>query len=629
MTTVRQTFGRYELRGTLGEGGFATVYRAFDPALRREVALKALHPHLAANPEFRRRFLAEIQASAALRHPNIVTVYDVGEADGRPFFTMELIDGPTLADLISPGQGGLPPPRVAAIVRHLGAALDYLHGRGLVHRDIKPANIMLERGGRTVLMDFGIARILTQTQHTRTGAILGTPEAMAPEQIRGEAVGPPADIYALGVLTYQLLAGRPPFSGDLARLVYLHAHQPPPPLREARPGLPKPVYAAVDATLAKDPGRRPARAGQFAAVLAAAFPTPPAVGRQTTPSAPPAGPQRPPASSPPTEQLGGAAPAAAQRSPIPSTPPPAAAGASPARPARTPSRGAPVAAEGLAPRRRGHRVLPVAGLAAAAVVVLAVIVAGIVRSGGGAQSNAARALLSPAATSNELAQPPITPPPPPTPTPAPTAAPATITKLESFAGGDLLGGLPPRAELPVGGEVVVCYGYEGAGRGTALVVGATGPDGAPDVIRVGTPFAPDTGTGVRCEPLPGAADLIPGSYTLLVTDRGDERARGEVGILPPPPPPPPPPTQTPAPATPAPTVAVPRAPVATPAPAAPRPVVTQPPAPAIVPAPPAPPLAPPTMVPVAPAPVQQRTPPPVITVMPVAPQRTPPPVTMP
>jgi serine/threonine protein kinase len=328
MTTVRQAFGRYELRGTLGEGGFATVYRAWDPALRREVALKALHPHLAANPEFRRRFLAEIQASAALRHPNIVTVYDVGEADGRPFFTMELIDGPTLAEVIGAGQGGLPLPRVATIIHHLGSALDYLHSRGLVHRDIKPANIMLERGGRTVLMDFGIARILTQTQHTRTGAILGTPEAMAPEQIRGEAVGAPADIYALGVLAYHLLAGRPPFSGDLARLVYLHAHQAPPPLRELRPGLPKGVYAAVEGALAKDPAQRPARASRFAAVLTAAFPVPtPDASRPKTASAPAARPQRP--TPQPTEQLGGEALPALRGASPPSVPPSSPVGGAP------------------------------------------------------------------------------------------------------------------------------------------------------------------------------------------------------------------------------------------------------------------------------------------------------------
>jgi serine/threonine-protein kinase len=150
------SFGRYELRGALGEGGFATVYRAWDAMLEREVALKLLHPHMATNADIRRRFLAEARALARLRHPNIVVVHEVGEADGRSFFTMELIEGRTLAAIGA--RGPLPPAEVLRIVQSLAGAVDAMHAAGFIHRDIKVGNVMVERGGRVVLMDFGIAR---------------------------------------------------------------------------------------------------------------------------------------------------------------------------------------------------------------------------------------------------------------------------------------------------------------------------------------------------------------------------------------------------------------------------------------------------------------------------------------
>jgi hypothetical protein len=280
MATPRRTFGRYELRGTLGEGGFATVYRAWDAMLERGVALKQLHPHLAANTDIRRRFLAEARALARLRHPNIVVVHEVGETDGRPFFTMELIEGRTLAELGA--RGPLPPAEVVRVIQNLAGAVDAMHAAGFVHRDVKAANVMVERSGRVVLMDFGIARTADATQHTRTGAVLGTLESIAPEQVRGLPAGPPADIYALGILTYQLLAGRPPFVGDTAFLLHAHVYDPPPPLRGLRPGLPPHVYAAVESALAKDPAQRPASAGRFAALLAGTAGAPAPIGDTPT-----------------------------------------------------------------------------------------------------------------------------------------------------------------------------------------------------------------------------------------------------------------------------------------------------------------------------------------------------------
>ena len=214
-------------------------------------------------------------------------VHDVGEADGagslgagQPFYTMELVDGRTLEELLA-ARGALPSEQVAGIVTSLGAAVDHLHAAGIVHRDIKASNVMVDGSGRVVLMDFGIARVLEGTLHTRTGGMLGTPEAMTPEQVQGKHVGPPADIYALGVLAYQLLAGRPPVTGDLSYLLFAHAYKASPSLRRLPPGLAAPVHQAVTRALAKDPATRPASAGNFAEMLAAGLAAPGAPAART------------------------------------------------------------------------------------------------------------------------------------------------------------------------------------------------------------------------------------------------------------------------------------------------------------------------------------------------------------
>ncbi len=264
MDAHMERIGRYELRNLLGRGGFATVYRAWDPLLRREVALKVLPSDWAEEPAMRHRFMREAQTLAGIEHPHIITVYDVGEADGRPYFTMPVMEGGTLTARLG---YGVPLMETVAIISALAGALDTLHARRIVHRDVKAANVMFSAGGRVTLMDLGIARELDGAGLTSHSQIMLSPETAAPEQIRAQPAGPAADIYALGVLAYQLLAGRPPFTGDTAAVLHAHVYDPPPPLWELRPGLPGAVYAAVSEALAKDPARRPPTAGAFAAAL--------------------------------------------------------------------------------------------------------------------------------------------------------------------------------------------------------------------------------------------------------------------------------------------------------------------------------------------------------------------------
>lgn len=274
--------GRYELQGLLGKGGFASVFRAWDPVLRRHVALKALLPHLIDDPGLRDRFEEEARAIAGLRHPCIVDVYDVGEADGRPFFTMELVEGPTLAAVVA-AEGRLPLARTAVLLRGLCGAVDHLHNAGLVHRDIKLTNAMLDEDDRVVLMDFGIARNKARIGATQAGTLLGTPEAMSPEQVRGEEAGAASDIYALGVVAYYLLAGRPPFVGESFEVLHAHVFSAPPPLTDLVPDLPETAWRVVETALAKDPAQRLPRAASLAEGLAAALATLPTMKSEPVP----------------------------------------------------------------------------------------------------------------------------------------------------------------------------------------------------------------------------------------------------------------------------------------------------------------------------------------------------------
>ena len=271
---IGQTIGRFQVREILGTGGYATVYRAQDTKLGRDVALKVLNPQLATNPAIVQRFQTEAQALARLHHPHLVTVHEVGESeDGRPYLVMELIQGQTLAQILAQG-GPMPFNRAVGIVSQLASALDYMHSQQLVHRDVKPANVIIRPNGDAVLLDLGISGALADAGGpATTEAPIGTPAYMAPEQISGAPAGPPADIYALGVLAYELVAGHPPIAGDNATLAQAQVNAPPPPIESLNPNLPPPAATAIAQALAGDPAARPPTAAAFANLFAGNMPT--------------------------------------------------------------------------------------------------------------------------------------------------------------------------------------------------------------------------------------------------------------------------------------------------------------------------------------------------------------------
>jgi serine/threonine protein kinase len=261
--------GPYRVLGVLGAGGMGVVFRAEDPQLERAVALKAMLPALAASPSAKQRFLREAKAAAALDDDHIVQIYQVGEDRGIPFLAMQFLKGETLDGLLR-RVNHLPVPEAMRIGREIAEGLAAAHAQGLIHRDIKPANIWLEaaqagsdRAGRVKILDFGLARAVSPDQQiTQSGAILGTPAYMSPEQSGGKAVDHRADLFSLGCVIYQTVTGVSPFqSSDPVTTLIAVATEQPRPLRELDPGIPVELDDVVMRLLCKDPAGRPASAG--------------------------------------------------------------------------------------------------------------------------------------------------------------------------------------------------------------------------------------------------------------------------------------------------------------------------------------------------------------------------------
>jgi serine/threonine protein kinase len=247
--------GRYQIEELLGQGGMSAVYKATDPNLRRVVAIKLIHSHLSDHQDFVRRFEEEAAAVAQLRHTNIVQVYDFNHDGGSYYMVLEFIPGETLQDRLKRlNKSGrtLPLEDGLRYMAQVCDAVDYAHQRGMIHRDIKPANIMLSVYQTAVLMDFGIAKIMGGTQHTATGAVVGTAMYMSPEQIQGERLDERTDIYSLGVTLFEMLSGRPPFEADSAMtLMMMHINDPVPDIRTLKPDVPEEVVAILNKALAK------------------------------------------------------------------------------------------------------------------------------------------------------------------------------------------------------------------------------------------------------------------------------------------------------------------------------------------------------------------------------------------
>jgi serine/threonine-protein kinase len=259
MSSPQVFTNRYEIQRHLARGGMAEVYVARDLLLDRPVALKVLFPELSADQTFVERFRREAQAAANLNHPNVVSVYDWGEEGSTYFIVMEYVDGPTLRDLVRQ-EGRLHPTRAADIGADIANALSFAHRNGVIHRDVKPGNVLITRTGQVKVTDFGIARAARDSAGenlTQTGTVMGTATYFSPEQAQGQAIDQRSDVYALGVVLYEMVTGRPPFQGDNpVAIAYQHVQETPIPPAQLNPDVPPELQAVILRALAKRPDDR-------------------------------------------------------------------------------------------------------------------------------------------------------------------------------------------------------------------------------------------------------------------------------------------------------------------------------------------------------------------------------------
>jgi serine/threonine-protein kinase len=269
---IGRQLGQYTITEMLGSGDMATVYRAQQTSIRRDVAIKVIKTKLTDNPEFIRRFERGARIMVALNHPHILTIFEFGMQDDLLYLVTELQEGGSLAARLK-ANGKLSAEEVARYLDQIGAALDYVHSRSVIHRNLKPQNVLLDQDNNAILSGFSIARIAgDMTRMTGSGMAMGTPSYMAPEQWYGRDVDARTDVYALAIMTYELLTGALPFTGDTPpTLMYQHLNDQPPPIRRLRPDLPQSVEKVLIKGMAKRSEARFQSASEFASAFREAW----------------------------------------------------------------------------------------------------------------------------------------------------------------------------------------------------------------------------------------------------------------------------------------------------------------------------------------------------------------------